>query len=245
MTPFAYALRHRVYYFALDLSELDEIDRTLRLVGRDRRSVVRFRDDDHLPVPARDIDVDIRVHLRDAGFDPSGWSIVLVTNLRVFGYVFNPASFYLCRDAEGRLQVVIVEVHNTFGERHLYTLQRQPDGESFRSGMAKAFYVSPFIGLDGRYRVHVRDDARGLRIGIDLRDDDGPLLGTSLVLARRPLKDREVVRMLLRHPLITHRTIGLIHWHALRLRLRGARFLPHAGWAEQRGPSSQPGIEAP
>ena len=45
-----------------------------------------------------------------------------MTNLRVLGYVFNPASFYLCRDADGLLQIVIVEVHNTHGERHLYTL---------------------------------------------------------------------------------------------------------------------------
>ena len=36
-----------------------------------------------------------------------------------------------------------------------------------------------------------------------------------------------VLRLLLRHPLVTHTTIGLIHWHALRLWLRGARFHRH------------------
>ncbi len=48
--------------------------------------------------------------------------MTLVTNLRILGYVFNPASFFLCRDERGTLRVVVVEVHNTFGERHLYTL---------------------------------------------------------------------------------------------------------------------------
>jgi DUF1365 family protein len=33
--------------------------------------------------------------------------------------------------------------------------------------------------------------------------------------------------MLLRHPLMTHRTIGLIHVHALRIWRRGARFYRH------------------
>ena len=62
-------------------------------------------------------------HLRAAGEDPAGWQVTLVTNPRVFGYVFNPASFYLCRDPAGSLRIVIVEVHNTHGERHLYTLR--------------------------------------------------------------------------------------------------------------------------
>ena len=61
--------------------------------------------------------------LRTEGEDPTGWRITLVTNPRVLGYVFNPASFYLCRDGDGILRVVIVEVHNTHLERHLYTLR--------------------------------------------------------------------------------------------------------------------------
>jgi DUF1365 family protein len=33
--------------------------------------------------------------------------------------------------------------------------------------------------------------------------------------------------MLVSHPFVTHRTIALIHWHALRLWLRGAPFFRH------------------
>ncbi len=47
--PCVYELEHDVYYFALDLSELDEVVGRLRLLGRNRRSVVTFRDGDHLP----------------------------------------------------------------------------------------------------------------------------------------------------------------------------------------------------
>ncbi|MDQ3491839.1 MAG: DUF1365 domain-containing protein [Chloroflexota bacterium] len=222
--PVTYSLEHNVYYFALDLSEIDEVARRLRLVSRDRRNVLQFRDSDHWTPPTRDIRATVLQHLRDAGEDPTGWQITLVTNLRVLGYVFNPASFYLCRDVSGDLRVVVVEVHNTHLARHLYTLRPSPEGPHFQATMEKAFYVSPFIEMEGGYTVHVRDEPGRLRIGINERKGDTPVLATSLVLERRPLTDRSLLRMLLRHPFVTLTTIGLIHWHALQLWRRGVPF---------------------
>ncbi len=225
-TP-SYALEHDVYYFALDLAELDEVDRRLRLLSRNRRNILGFRDDDHWPEPATDLRATMLGHLRAQGEDPIGWRITLVTNVRVVGYVFNPASFYLCRDAAGDLRVVVVEVHNTHLERHLYTLRTHATGRHFVASMEKDFYVSPFIDMEGRYTVHVQDDPTRLRIAINERQGDAPVLATSLVLERHRLTDRSLLRMLLRHPLITHRTMALIHWHALRLWRRGVPFQRH------------------
>ena len=225
--PFVYALEHDVFYVALDLDELDEVPRNVRLIGRNRRNVLSFRDGDHLDPPAVDLREAIREHLRAGGVDPAGWRLTLITNLRVFGYVFNPASFYLCRDRSGELQVVVVEGHNTHGERHLYTLRRPGARSEFSASMDKDFYVSPFIEMDGRYTVRVRDEPTRLRISINEDQDGGLLLHTSIDLIRRPLSDRTVARMLLKNPFITQKTIGLIHWHALRLWRRGARFHRH------------------
>ena len=155
----------------------------------------------------------------------------------MLGYVFNPASFFLCRDHRGTLRVVVVEVHNTYGERHQYTLHRVGEDGPFVASMDKAFFVSPFIDMDARYSVHVRDDAAGLRIAISERQGGQPMLSTSLILRRIRLTDRTLLRLLLRHPLQPQRTIALIHWHALRLWLRGATFLRHGGRrARDRGP---------
>ena len=225
--PFVYALEHGVYYAALDLDELDAVAQRVRLVRRNRRGIVEFRDGDHLDPPATDVRADFLAHLRSEGIDPAGWTITLVTNLRTLGHVFNPASFFLCRDPEGALQVVVVEVHNTHGERHLYTLRPRGDGAEFRAAMAKDFYVSPFIEIRGGYQVRVRDEASRLRITINQEQPEGLLLHASLDLVRRPLTDRTLLRMLVRHPLVTRKTIGMIHWHALRLWLRGARFHRH------------------
>ena len=230
--PVTYELEHDVFYAALDLGELDAVASRSRLIRRNRRGLVVLRDADHLPTPATDLDADVRALLAADGDDPTGWRITLITNLRFLGYVFNPASFFLCRDADGVLRRVIVEVHNTFGERHLYPLRPAGIADSataapFRAGMPKAFFVSPFISLDGSYAVHVREDTEGVQIAIALRQAGEMVLSTSLVLARRPLTDRNLVRLLLRHPFMTQRTIALIHWHAFRLWLRGAPFFRH------------------
>lgn len=223
--PFVYDLDQAVYYLALDVDELDEVARRSRLLSRNHPNLLTFRDDDHLDPPADDVARRIREHLAGEGVDAAGWRITLVTNLRVFGYVFNPASFFLCRDPEGELRVVVVEVHNTHLERHLYTLT--PDrtaGSTLVASMDKTFYVSPFIEIAGGYTVRVRDEPESLRIAIDQGDEKGGLLYTSLVLRRQRLTDRTLARMLFRHPFVTQKTIGMIHWHALRLWLRGARF---------------------
>lgn len=225
--PTSYDLEHDVYYFALDLDELHTVFRRTPLLGRNRRAIFSFRDADHLPQPAVDLARDIRSHLRENGIDLEGGHITLVTNLRVLGYVFNPASFYLCR-VDGKLAAVVVEVHNTHGERHMYTLRPQRDDGSFMAEMERDFYVSPFIGPDGGYRVTVRDDGQRLSIGINGSADGRPLIATSLVLQRRPLTTRSLLQVFWRYPLVTHKTIAFIHWHALNLWLRRVPFRRHS-----------------
>jgi len=225
--PFEYTLQHDVAYLALDLDELDEVTRSSRLLRRNRRWILELRDRDHLVPAATDLREAFLDHLRSAGEDPTGWRITLVANPRVGGYGFNPASFWLCRDAGGELRVVVVEVHNTFGERHLYTLRPRPGRPGFQAAMGKAFYVSPFLETRGGYTVHVRDESDRLRITINHEADGDLLLHASIDVVRRPLTERNLARMLLRYPLVTWKTIVMIHWHALRLRLRGAAFHRH------------------
>ena len=226
--PTRYALEHDVWYLALDLDELAALARWSRLFRRNGRAIVSFRDSDYLTTPATDLAAAIRAHLDESGIDLAGGRITLVTNPRVLGYQFNPASFYLCRGATGQLECVVVEVHNTHGERHLYTLRPERPGERmFSAGMDKQFYVSPFIGGAADYRVTVNDGEALLAIGINERETGEPLLATSLTLRRVPLTRRNLIGVLLRYPLVSHKTTALIHWHALRLWLKRVPFHRH------------------
>jgi hypothetical protein len=225
--PFVYTLEHDVFYFALDLAELDEVARRLRLVSRNRRGVFALRDDDHWVPSAQDLEASVHAHLREQGEEPERLRITMIANLRTFGHVFNPATFYLCHDPEGGLRIVVVEVHNTHGERILYTLRPRREGAAQVARMGKEMYVSPFIGMNADYTVRVREDGDRTFLVIDLAEDGQPLLQASLALRRERLTDASLLRMLLRYPLVTVKTIAMIHWHAFRLWRRGAPFHSH------------------
>ena len=225
--PFVYEMEHDVFYFALDLAELDSITRRLRLVSRNRPNLFSFRDSDHWTPAATNLTASVHAHLRAEGEEPDGWAITLITNLRNLGHVFNPASFYLCRDAAGELRVVVVEVHNTHGERILYTLRPSRTRTAHVASMAKEMYVSPFISMDSQYTLRVRDDGERTFIVIDQAEGGEPVLQASLALTRERLTDTSLLRMLLRYPMVTLKTIVFIHFHALRLWRKGAKFHSH------------------
>ena len=228
LQPVEYELEHDVFYLALDLTEIDAVVGKLRLLSRNRANVLSLRDRDHWLPPAADLSVSVEDHLRDEGFDPQGWRITFIATPRIFGYQFNPASFYLCRDREGELRAFIIEVHNTHGERRLYTLRPERRGSGWVDAMDKDFYVSPFIDMDARYTVRVQDDPGLLRIAMAETEHGLPVLTASLMLKRARLTDRMLARSLLRIPFATQKTIVAIHLHAWRLWRRGIRFHRHS-----------------
>ena len=233
MRPAAYAFAHGVYYFALDIDEIEEVARRFRPIGYNRRNLFSVRDADHFAGPDRPIAVAVREHLSRLGLPAVELQTTLVTNARVLGYVFNPVSFYLSRDRAGVLRHVLAEVHNTHGDRELYDLFPDESGaRTFRAAADKRMYVSPFIGMDARYVFRLVDTPRGLSVGISESEAGARVLHASVVLRRVPLSGRNLAHVSTRYPWITLQTIGLIHWHALRLWLRRVpihRYRPHDG----------------
>ena len=144
---------------------------------------------------------------------------------RILGHAFNPASFFLERDGDS-ITGVRAEVHNTWGERHVYRLENRSDGAAYTSGAAKAFYVSPFLPMSGDYGFELREDGDGrLRIKIDLADNEGgPLFSGGIDLRPLALTDGNLARLLLAYPLVNLKTVAAIHWQGFKLWLRGVPF---------------------
>ena len=153
--------------------------------------------------------------------------VVLQTMPRVFGYVFNPVSFWFCHDASGALRVVLAQVNNTFGERHNY-LVHHADVRTIESGdelrARKVFHVSPFFPLSGEYRFRFERRARVHAVQIDLWDEGVLQLSTRIGGRAEVLDGHAMRRWLLRQPLMTLGVIARIHWQALRLAMRRVRF---------------------
>ena len=151
--------------------------------------------------------------------------VLLLTQPRILGYVFNPVSFWLAH-RDGALVAVIAEVNNTYGDRHSYfcaTPDRTPIGPQDRITVEKLMHVSPFQDMTGVYtfQFNIRPDRIAIRI--DYRNGDAGLVAT-LTGQRRPLTNGAILAALCRRPAGALRTVVLIYWQALRLKLKGAGF---------------------
>ncbi len=227
-----YDFTHHVWYAALDLDELHEVDQRMRLLSFDRRNLLELRDADHLERGHGGLRAAVSRHLRANDLDPALTRITLIAYPRVLGYVFNPVSFFLCHDLAGMLRLVLAEVHNTHGDREVYAFTPSVEGDPVFRGVAdKRMYVSPFIALDARYELIVREVGEHLTITIREGEREGATLFAHLDLRRRPLTDGQLLRLLARDPMVPLRTSALIFWHALRLWWRG---VPWQRYSRQR-----------
>jgi DUF1365 family protein len=225
-TPKENVFRYPVCFYLLDLDELPALDRGLRFFSYNGRNLVTLRDRDHLGDPARTIRENVLDFLDGRGIDLAGGRILLLTNLRVLGYVFNPVSFYYCYGPDGELRCMVAEVSNTFGEMHPYLL-----GEGQRTGehaytARKRMHVSPFFSLDQEYRFFFSEPGERLHARVDVWEGGQRRLGSVLAGTRQPLLNSTLGNALLRYPLMPQQVISRIHWQALRLYLKGVPFHP-------------------
>jgi len=215
------SFEHPIVLFYVDL---DELPRLLggRLVRR-TPGALRFRRRDYLGddrVPLREAVRDV-VETR-TGARPSG-PIRLLTQLRSFGHCFNPVSFYFCFEGDGEhVQAMVAEVTNTpWGERNAYAF---PGREA---ELQKAMHVSPFMGMDQRYRLRAGTPADRLGVHVESRRGDVMAFDATLSLHRRELTRRAAASVTRRHPLASARVLALIYGHAIALKLAGATVYPH------------------
>jgi len=157
--------------------------------------------------------------------------ILLLTQPRILGHVFNPVSFWLCHDEAGGLRAVIAEVSNTFGDRHSYLCLRKDRAVITRHdtiSAQKIFHVSPFQPIAGGYefRFDIGPDKIGIWIDYSAGVDGG--LIATLTGRLSPLGNGAIIWCLLRRPFGARRVLALIHWQALKLFVKGARYHPHS-----------------
>jgi DUF1365 family protein len=217
----AHGFRYDLYMLLLDLDELPELDDRLRLFGHNRARPVTFRDRDHLGDPQRKVRENLAALFEERRQPFPDGRVLLLTHGRVFGYVFNPVSFFYCHDSAGTLRAVVAEVNNTFGERHPYLLPVTGGATVWRE--KKLMHVSPFFSMAGSYTFELPPPAERCEAVIDLHHGATTVLATRLSLERRPLTDGALLRALARCPLVTVKVIAAIHWQALRLWMKGAK----------------------
>lgn len=228
LQPTGHAFHYPIFFFGLDIDALAEADR-LRLFGYNRRALFTLRDQDYLDRPDGTIATKCRRYMTD----PSVTRIMLITVPRVFGYAFNPVSFYLGYSADGTVRTMLAEVNNTFKERHLYQLSLpSTDTAGFLNFQtAKAFHVSPFNDRMGDYHFRVKQEGDGLEIHVDIARN-GETVFRSGIVARTSarLTDRSILGTVARFPFQNVLTVPRIHFQAARLYFqKKMRYFPKPG----------------
>ncbi len=220
----------RVWMAWLDLDEVERAFAGRWFFSARRPAPIRFRRRDYFGPP----DQPLAEAVRDAvaaklGTRPTG-PVRMLTNLRCFGYVFNPVTFYYCFDDHERVTAVLAEITNTpWGERHHYALGAaagQADG-TLRATFPKAFHVSPFQPMELGYRWSFTPPGKHLCVHMDNVRADQVVFDATLNVERREWTTGNLWRALLRHPWMTAKVSFMIHWHAFRLFCKRAPFHVH------------------
>jgi DUF1365 family protein len=225
--PLRHRFRYLVYQWLVDVDQPPRLPHWLR-------PFASFRAGDHHGDPAATIRANVERFCADSGVDVSGGRILMLANARVLGHVFDPLSVFWCLDDDGAVRCVVAEVHNTHGERHAYLLDVDAQG---RASTDKAFYVSPFFTVDGRYDLQFRLDRDRVATTVRLRQGDGgePVFTAVFTGRLQPATPRRLVSLLLRRPFMTQRVSLLIRLHGSWLWLRRLPVVPWTAHHHQEG----------
>lgn len=213
-----------IYYLAFPLSAIRCLP-----ISVNRFGALSFYEQDHGLRDGSDLESWARGILKTYNISEANGEIVLVTMPRVLGYVFNPVSFWICYDQDQKIRAILCEVHNTFGEVHTY-LCAHPDHSEIKPDDElkgdKVFHVSPFLPREGHYTFRFDLTRRRAGFWINYHDAEGKKqLVTALNGEMRSMSAESAWYVFGRYPLVTLKAIILIHWQALKLLLKGVRYV--------------------
>ncbi|MFC1436928.1 DUF1365 domain-containing protein [Streptacidiphilus sp. N1-10] len=223
--PVRRSFHHSTYLWLVDLDALPRIPRPLR-------PLARFEARDHLGDPRGTLRGNLDAYLAANGTDLDGGRVLMLTQARSLGHVFNPLTLYWCHDRRGTPVCTVAEVCNTYGERHCYLLR--PDAEG-RAEVPKEFYVSPFFGTEGRYRMAVPLPDERLTVTMHLDHPNGRPFTATVRGRRQSAAPASLLRAALRHPLSTLAVSAHIRIQGIRMYLRGLPVQPRPHHPHQQG----------
>ena len=208
--PARNTFRYPMSFFVLDLDELPELERRLTLFSVNRPNLVTLRDKDHFDgwLPVKEAAVRF---CAEHGVEVD--RVLMLAQLRLLGYVFNPVTFHWCYGPDGKLACMIAELNNTFGER-LPELLRGP---ALAYEHDKHLHVSPFFGLDQSYQYAFSEPEDEVWARVHVRENGSVPLSAVLHGHRRELTNATLAQALVRYPLMPMQVTALIHWQAVRL----------------------------
>jgi len=223
--PKIHFFKYKVFSILLDISEIDILDKSLKIFSYNKFNIVSFYDADHGPRDGTSIKEWVIKNLNDNRINTENIKIKLLCYPRIFGYVFNPLSVFFIYNKNSELISILYEVKNTFGEQHTYVFKTKENENYIKHTCKKKFHVSPFIEMDCTYFFKILKPSEKISVIIDQYDEEGKLLYVSQDGDRIELNNKNLVLSYLRHPLMTFKIIVAIHFEAFKLWTKGIKFV--------------------
>jgi uncharacterized protein len=229
--PAQHAFAYATYFWMLPMRSLR--DRPEPLLCRNQKlAKLSFVDTDHGDGRANSL-AWLEDLLAQEGVTDAHGEVWLQCYPRVLGHTFKPVSFWYCHRINGSVAAIVVEVNNTFGERHCYLLH-EPDlqwGQTLKA--RKVFHVSPFCEVQGHYVFRFMRTANRIVARIDYHDAHGLLIKTSLSGALQPLTAQSLRQVFWGMPLMSFGVLARIHYQALQLWFKRVPFFGKPKTPEQ------------
>lgn len=222
LKPKHHKFSYKIYNFYLDLDEIEILSKNYLFFSNEKWNLFSFYKKDHLNFGKSSHKENILHFLKQNNVTCNISKVILLTNLRVLGYTFNPVCFYYCYSEKGELECILIEVHNTFGETKPYLIRKselQASGIHYKREK-KYFYVSPFQDLETEFEFIIREPSQKLHIDINDIQDNEHVLYASIIGERKPFTTWNLLYYFFRFPLVTLHIITQIHFQALLLYLK-------------------------
>jgi uncharacterized protein len=223
--PKFHFFKYKVFSLLIDLSELDLLNKNLKLFSYNKFNIISFYNKDHGPRDGSSLKKWVLENLQKNNINTNDIKVKLLCYPRIFGNVFNPLSVFYVYDRNSNLVSIFYEVKNTFGEQHTYIFKTKKDQNLIQHVCKKKFHVSPFIKMNCVYFFRLLKPSNKISIIIDLQDQESKILYASQDGIRSELNNKTLIKSYLKHPFMSFKIILAIHYEAFKLWTKRIRYI--------------------
>jgi len=223
--PKKHFFRYSVFSLFIDLSELNQLDNSIKFFSFNKFNLISFFEKDHGDRDGSSLIKWVKKNLNENNISSENIKIKLLCYPRILGYVFNPLSVFFIYNSKNKLISILYEVKNTFGEQHTYIFKVEDDLNLFQHNCSKKFHVSPFIEMNCNYFFRILKPGEKISVIIDQYHSNEKILYASQDGKRADFNSKELLKSYLKHPLMTFKIISAIHYEAFKLWTKGIKFI--------------------
>ncbi len=220
--PVKHSLNYKTFSLLLDLDEIDSLAKNISIFSLNKFNIFSFYTKDHGERDGSSIKEWVLKVIQKFNICSNITNIKLLCYPRIFGYVFNPLSIFYCYE-KNNLRAIFYEVKNTFNEQHTYIFKIK-NNKNIEQKCKKKFYVSPFMDMETYYNFKLINPREKLSVFIKQTDEKDTILIATQTGVRKEFSFKQLMINFFKYPLMTIKIIGSIHYEALILWKKGAKY---------------------